>query len=122
VIGVGSDERQKSILLKVGADDVVMPEHDSGERLGLRLSLPNLVERVTLGQEHTIAQLRMPKALADRTVADINFAETYHVMLAAIKRAGKLIMPPGQDLLLYSDDLMVVIGQNDDVRRITEVE
>ena len=31
-------------------------------------------------------------------------------------------MPPGQDLLLYSDDLMVVIGQDDDVRRIAEVE
>ena len=31
-------------------------------------------------------------------------------------------MPPGQDLLLYSDDLMVVIGKDDDVRRIAEVE
>jgi trk system potassium uptake protein TrkA len=122
VIGVASDERQKAILLKIGADEVVMPEHDSGERLGLLLSLPHLVERVSLGQEHTIAEMRMPRALADRTVADVNFAETYHVTLAAIKRAGKLIMPPAQDLLLYSDDLMVVIGQNDDVRRIAEVE
>jgi trk system potassium uptake protein TrkA len=122
VVSVASDERQKTILLKVGADEVVMPEHDSGERLGLLLSLPNLVERVTLGQEHTIAQMHMPKALADRTVADVNFAETYHVTLAAIKRAGKLMMPPAPDLLLYSDDLMVVIGQNDDVRRIAEVE
>ena len=56
VVGVASDERQKTILLKVGADEVVMPEHDSGERLGLLLSLPNLVERVALGQEHTIAE------------------------------------------------------------------
>ena len=122
VVGVASDERQKTILLKIGADEVVMPEHDSGVRLGLLLSLPNLVERVALGKEYTIAQLRMPKTLTDRTVADIHFTETYHVTLAAIKREGKLIMPPGQDLLLYSDDLMVVIGQNDDVRRITEVE
>ena len=55
-------------------------------------------------------------------MAAINFAETYHATLVAIKRKGELIMPPGQDLLLYSDDLMVVIGQNDAVRRITEVE
>jgi len=54
-------------------------------------------------------------------VADVNFAETYHVTLVAIKRKDELIMPPGQDLLLYSDDLMVVVGRNDDVRRITEV-
>ena len=68
VIGVASDERQKTILLKVGADEVVMPEDDSGQRLGLLLALPNLVERVALGQEHTIAELHMPQAFADRTV------------------------------------------------------
>jgi trk system potassium uptake protein len=122
VVSVASDERQKTILQKIGADEVVMPEHDSGERLGLLLSLPNLVERVALGQEHTIAEMRMPKALADRTVADVDFAETYHVTLAAIKRKAELIMPPNKDLLLYSDDLMVVIGQNDDVRKLTEVD
>ena len=122
VLGVASDERQKSILLKIGADDVVMPEHDSGQRLGLLLSLPNLVERLALGQEHSIAEMRMPKGFADRTVENVNFTADYHVTLLAIKRKGQLIMPPRPDLLLYSDDLMVVVGQDDDVRLIAEVE
>jgi trk system potassium uptake protein TrkA len=122
VVGVASDERQKTILLRVGADEVVMPEHDSGERLGLLLALPNLVERVAIGLDHAIAEMHMPKAFADRTVEQVNFTETYHVTLLAIKREKELIMPPGQDLLLYSDDLIVVAGQNDDVRHLTEVE
>jgi len=120
VISVASDERQKAILLKIGADEVVMPEADSGQRLGLLLALPNLVERVALGQDHAIAEMHMPKAFADRTVEQVNFAATYHVTLLAIKRKGELIMPPARDLLLYSDDLMVVVGQNDAVRRLTE--
>src|SRR5512136_3378578 len=53
VVGVASGERQKTILLKIGADEVVMPEHDSGERLASLLSLPHLVERFALGQEYT---------------------------------------------------------------------
>ena len=122
VLGVASDERQKTILLKIGADDVVMPEHDSGQRLGLLLSLPNLVERMALGKEHSIAEMRMPKGFADLTVEQVNFTVTYHVTLLAIKRKGELIMPPGRDLRLYSDDLMVIVGQDDDVRRIAEVE
>jgi trk system potassium uptake protein TrkA len=122
VLAVASDERQKTILLKIGADDVVMPEHDSGQRLGLLLALPNLVERLTLGTEHSIAEMRMPKSFADRTVEQVNFAETYHVTLLAIKRREKLIMPPDKDLLLYDDDLLVVIGHDDDVRRIAGVE
>ena len=122
VVSVASDERQKTILLRVGADEVVMPEHDSGQRLGLLLSTPHLVERVALGQEYTLAEMRMPQALADRTVEQVDFAVTYRVTLLAIKRKGELIMPPTSDLLLYSDDLMLVVGQNDDVRRFTEVE
>jgi len=122
VVSVASDERQKTILLKVGADEVMMPEHDSGQRLGLLLSLPRLVERLALGREHSIAEMRMPQALADRTVEEVNFTATYHVTLLAIKRGEELIMPPGKDLLLYSDDLMIVIGQDDDVRRVAEVE
>lgn len=122
VVGVASDERQKTILLKVGVDEVVMPENDSGERLGLLLTLPNLIERLALGEEHSIAEMRVPKAFAGRTVAQVNFAETYHATLLAVKRKGKLIMPPDADLRLDSDDVLVVIGQNDDVRRIAEVE
>ncbi len=122
IVAVASDERQKTILLKVGADEVVMPEFESGERLGLMLALPNLVERLALGDEHMIAELRVPQELADRTVEDINFPGAQHVTLLAVRRKGKLIMPPDKDLLLYSDDLMVVMGQNEDVRRLIEVE
>jgi trk system potassium uptake protein TrkA len=122
VVAVASDERQKTILLRIGADEVVMPEYESGQRLGLMLALPNLVERVALGEEHTIAEMRTPQAFADRSVAELNFSETQHVTLLAVKRQGELIMPPGQDLLLYSDDLIVVVGPNEAVRRLTEVE
>ncbi len=122
VVGVASDKRQKTILLRVGADEVVMPEHDSGQRLGLLLSLPHLVNHLTLDDEHTIAEMHMPRAFADRTVEEANFTATFNVTLLAIKRKGEMIMPPDKGLLLYSDDLMVVIGRNDDVRRIAEVE
>jgi trk system potassium uptake protein TrkA len=122
VVGVASDERQKAILLKIGADDVVMPEHDTGRRMGLLLALPNLVERLTLGKEHSIAELHMPKAFADRTVQQIDLSTQHGVTLVAIKRQAQLIMPPPADCLLRSDDLMVVIGKDEDVRRIAEVE
>jgi trk system potassium uptake protein len=122
VVGVASDERQRTILLKVGADEVVMPEEDTGRRMGLLLALPNLVERLTLGKEHSIAELHTPKAFTDRTVQQIDLSATHHVTLLAIKRKTDLIMPPPPDFLLWSDDLMVVIGKDEDVRRIAEVE
>jgi trk system potassium uptake protein len=122
VVGVASDDRQRTILLKIGADEVVMPEHDTGRRMGLLLALPNLVERLTLGKEHSIAELHMPKTFADRTIQQIDLSGQYHVTLLAIKRNMELIIPPPTDFSLCSDDLMVVIGKDEDVRRIAEVE
>jgi trk system potassium uptake protein len=122
VVGVASDERQKTILLKVGADEVVMPEEDTGRRMGLRLALPNLVEHVALGTEYSIAEVQVPTAFADRTVQQIDLSAAYHITLLAIKRKTELIMPPPTDFLLWSDDLMVVIGKDEDVRRMAEVE
>ena len=122
VVGVAADERQRTILLKVGADEVVMPEDDTGRRMGLLLALPNLVERLTLGKEHSIAELHMPRAFADRTVQHIDFDTQHRVTLLAIKRKAELIVPPPADFLLGSDDLMVVIGKDEDVRRMAEVE
>lgn len=122
VVGVASDERQRTILLKIGADDVVMPESDTGHRLGLLLALPNLIDRLTLGKEHSIAELHIPKAFADRTVQQIDLSTQYAVTLLAVKREAQLIMAPPADFLLWSDDLMVVIGKDEDVRRLAEVE
>lgn len=121
VMGVASDERQKTILLKIGADDVVMPEHDTGRRLGLLLALPALVDRLTLSGEHSIAVLHMPTAFADRTLDQIDLNAKYNVTLLAVRRGEKLFMAPAPDMLLWSDDLMVVIGEDKDVRRVAEV-
>ncbi len=121
VIGVASDERQKTILLKIGADDVVMPEHDTGHRLGLLLALPNLVDRLTLGPEHSIAVLHMPKTFADCALEQIDLTAKYGVTLLAIRRAEKWILSPAPDMLLWNDDLMVVIGKDRDVQRVAEV-
>ncbi len=121
VVGVASDERQKTILLKIGADEVVMPEHDTGRRLGLLLALPNLMDRLTLGPDHSIAVLRMPKAFADRTIEQVGLSSNYGVTLLAIRRSEKLLMAPSSDMLLWSDDLLVVVGEDKDVRRLAEV-
>jgi trk system potassium uptake protein len=122
VVGVASDERQKTILLKIGADDVVMPEHDTGRRIGLLLSLPNLVERLTLGKEHSIVELHTPRTFAERTVQQIELSAQYGVTLVAVKREAQLIMPPLADYVLHGDDLLLVIGKDEDVRRLAEVE
>ena len=53
-------ERQQSILLKVGADQVILPEHEAGQRLAYMLTTPLMLDQLPLGPEHSITELRPP--------------------------------------------------------------
>ena len=56
VITVAQTRRHSDILLRIGADQVIVSDEDSGIRLAEVLAAPNLLERVVLDGEHSIIE------------------------------------------------------------------
>ena len=52
IVCKGQSELHRKVLLKVGADRVVLPEKDMGERVAQNLSAPNLLESIDLSDEY----------------------------------------------------------------------
>ncbi len=44
----------RDILLRIGADQVIVSDEDSGVRLAETLAAPNLLERVLLDADHSL--------------------------------------------------------------------
>lgn len=108
-------ERQKTILLRVGADKVVLPESEAGQRLALELANPNLLDRIPLGREHSVVELSVPGAVAGITLQQAQLRSRYGVTVVAIKRAESVTVAPPADYVLAKGDLLVVIGTNENV-------
>ncbi len=108
-------ERQKTILLRVGADKVVLPESEAGQRLALELANPNLLDRIPLGREHAVVELSVPDAAAGSTLQQAELRSRYGVTVVAVKRGESVTVAPPADYVLARGDLLVVIGTNENV-------
>lgn len=113
VISKAVTSRQQEILLRVGADRVVLPEHDAGRRLAEELIAPAVLERVHLGPDHSVAEVRVPSSLAWRSLAQLDLRRRMGVTVLVIKRGEQLLVSPTADTVLLDDDLLVILGEND---------
>ena len=69
VICLAETGRHRDILLRIGADQVILPEEDSGERLAETLAAPNMLERVLLDADHSLTELKVTGSLAGQPVS-----------------------------------------------------
>ncbi len=97
VICTASDEQEKIILLKIGADDVVMPAFDSGRRLALSLAMPSLADQLRLGRGYTVSEVRLPPSFAGKTVRDNDLRSNFSLTLIAIHRGDDVMISPPAD-------------------------
>lgn len=108
-------ERQKTILLRVGADKVVLPESEAGQRLALELANPNLLDRIPLGREYAVVELSVPDTAAGTTLQQAELRSRFGVTVVAVKREESVTVAPPADYILANGDLLVVIGANENV-------
>lgn len=114
-------ERQQTVLLKVGADRVILPEYEAGQRLAHLLTTPLLLEQLPLGAQHTVIEFRTPPAFAGQTLRKIALRERWGMTLLAVKRETGITISPPIDFLFEADDVLVAIGTNEQAAGLAEM-
>jgi trk system potassium uptake protein len=107
VICLAQTRRHRDILLRIGADQVVLSDEDSGQRLADTLGSPNMLERVVLDAEHSLMELKAPGSLVSQPVAAL---ARYDVTVLLIQRSERLISCPSTEIRLEADDTIFAVG------------
>lgn len=105
-------DRQRDILLRLGADRVILPEQSSARRLAEELSIPAMIEHFNLGQDYSIAEVMLPDSLAFQSLAQIDMRNRYRVTVLLIKRGDEVYLSPQADTILQKQDILILFGQN----------
>lgn len=113
-------ERQRTALLAVGANRVVLPEHESAHRLAHALTAPSILEELAVDSRHSISELRVPAAFAGQTLRNLDIRSAYGVTVVAVKRGDDLLVSPPSDYEFSGEDIMVVIGENNRIAVLSE--
>jgi trk system potassium uptake protein TrkA len=108
VICLAKSHRHRDILLRIGADQVIVSDEDSGLRLAETLAAPNLLERVLLDTEHSLAELKVPGSLVTQPVSSLT---RYDVSVLLIQRPDLLLPSPSTETRLEQGDTLFVVGE-----------
>jgi trk system potassium uptake protein len=119
VISKAKDQLAARVLEKVGADEVIRPEHDMGVRLAMQLTTPSIVDAFNLGDKHGVIELDAGGKLTGK-LKNLQLSNRFGLQVIAITRDGKLVISPGADFEIQSGDKIVLIGGNEAIERFRE--
>lgn len=110
IVCKASDETHRQVLMKLGADRVVIPEQEQADRLAKNLSSPNVLDYIELSEEFGIVELPAPKSWQGKTLKELNVRAKLGVNIIAVEKAGRIDVSPGADYRICPEDVMVVLG------------
>ena len=107
------DDTHRQVLLKLGADQVVIPEKENAARLARNLSSPNVLDYIELSDEYGIIEVPAPKRWLDKTLKELNVRAKLGVNIIAIERNNQINVSPAADYTILEGDILVVLGDTD---------
>jgi trk system potassium uptake protein TrkA len=101
---------QQEILQRVGADEVILPEHEAGVRLGRRLAAINLVDFLELSDDKGVVEVIAPDSLVGQSLKQSQIRQRYDLTVIAIRRQDEVIVSPVAEEVIRQEDILVVLG------------
>ena len=115
VLVKANNDLHAKILKKIGADEIVFPEKEMGERIAHNITQSNILDYINLSPEYSIIETTVPKKWNEKTLKEINIRAKYGINIMAVKHGALINIAPNAEDKLYSGDVLVVIGSNLDL-------
>ncbi|HWR38938.1 MAG TPA: TrkA family potassium uptake protein [Patescibacteria group bacterium] len=122
IIAKAQNELHGKMLEKIGADRVVYPERDMGQRVAHNMISHNVLEFIELSPDLGIVEITAPATLVGKTLSEANLRAKYDVNVVAIKRGEELIVPPHADERIQRSDILIVVGRTKGAQKLEEME
>ena len=112
IICKAHDDTYKSILDKLGADRVIIPEREVADKLALGLTHAGVMEYIELSQEFGIVEMEPIPEWVGKTIRELELRTRYGVNVIAVRSSEDAIkIPPDIDTPIPSNVVMVMLGK-----------
>lgn len=110
VTAKAENDAHARVLTRIGADHVVHPERDMGERVAHHLLSPNILNYLALNDDVTLAEIKITSSeFVGKSLMDLNFHQHFGLTVIAIQHGDKVtVSPAGNDVVRLNDEISVV--------------
>ena len=122
VVAKAQNALHGKVLEKIGADYVIYPERDMAIKLARSLVSHNFLEQINLSPTYSIIELFAPRVFVSKTLNEISLRKKMQVTILAIRRGEDIIVSPGPDEKIGQSDILVVLGRNDNIEVLCNLD
>jgi trk system potassium uptake protein TrkA len=123
VIVKGVTKEHGKILEHLGVDRVVFPEEEVARELADRMTWPNVLDYLPIDPEYSVAEVAMPSSLSGKSLAEANLRSRIGIHIMGIKDVmrGKFEMFPDGKTRLLEDQVLLVVGREQEIAALREL-
>lgn len=120
VVVKANSEIHAKVLKKVGADLVLQPEMESGQRIAHRLAMGNFLDIFELTNDFSMMEIDVPESWIGKTLIELNLRSRLRLNVVAIKsKNGTIEITPDAAKPLEATCTIVVVGSNASLKKLT---
>ena len=113
-----SNEDHYKILKKIGADEVVFPEYDSGIRLAKNIISSGFIDIADISENISVLELDIKPDWVGKTLRELELRKKYNINVMAFKENGKIDIAVNPDTVINPDMKMIVMANQKEINRI----
>ena len=110
VIAKCANEMHQKILLRVGADEVVFPEKESGIRLAKNLLSSGFIDMISLSKDVSMVEINVKDEWVGKNLIELNLRKKYGVNIVAIKKGEEVDVNINPEAPMKQDTTLIVIA------------
>ncbi len=108
------DKNHEKILQKIGADKVIIPEHEAGVKMAAKLVSGSLFDIIDLSDKYSVADIKVPSKWVSKSVSELNLRRDYGINIVAIKDgvSGNITsITPSPEYVFKDTDIVFLVGE-----------
>ncbi|MEG0076574.1 potassium channel family protein [Anaerorhabdus sp.] len=114
VLAKAKNKKFMQIFEKIGADRVIRPEKEMGERVAKQLISRNIVDLIDIDSEYSVVEIIAPESWVSKSLKNLNLRADYGINILGIrKKPGEhLSISPDAEYVIEQNDRLLVIADN----------
>ncbi len=115
------NEDHQKILEVLGATEVIYPEKDIAVRTAHKIMSGNVIDFLPLAPGYSIQQIAPPSDFIGKSLRELDLRRRYGIQVIAVKEIipEKLHLIPSGDFIIKESDMLLVVGKDEDIRRLS---
>ena len=110
VIAKANSERFKFVLDRIGADTIIQPENEMGQRVAISLMNPKIIDIFQITNDYAIMEIKAPELWWNRPIETLHLRTIYGVNIIGIRHGDdkKVETEISTSYIIKEDDYLVI--------------